>query len=472
MVYKSGDNDGDRIRTTEGRPMETSMLGSTSVPMSNLLRGFSLALDLTQGLRRGHAIRTAFMAMKIAEACKLTDAERSDVFYTAYLKDSGCPAAVDVLLELVGASDIAGHREFLLAPESPFARMRSALRAFRYGQPLPLKLVRLPFDLRTASSNFPGTTQVRCTAGRSIAVRLGLSADVQEALFSITERFDGTGPPRGLEGNEIPVAARIVAVSQLTDAYRALRSPDEAIQVMRERAGSMLDPDIVDVQLGLLREKHFLDGLEDPGIAEWIAQMDPMDTRVNTARDAIVDIAAAFGEVVDIKSRFTASHSQGVAKTAIEIGRELGMNEDDLWTLELAGQLHDIGKLGVPITILNKDGKLTGDEWAAVREHPNDTRRVLMATDLFAPIADVAANHHEKLDGTGYPLGLDSESLPLEHRVIAVADVFDALAAERPYRAAMPQAKVLKIIDGMAGPKLDEAVVAALRAAARASLAA
>ena len=472
MVYKVGNHDGDRILTTEWQSVGSLSLGSRSVPMSNLLRGFSLALDLTQGLKREHAIRTAFMAIKIAEECGLTKAERSDVFYTAYLKDSGCPAAVDMLLELVGANDIAGRREMKLEHESTFARVRSGLRTYRHGKPLLLKLIRLPFDLRTASSKFPGSAQVRCTVGRSIAARLGLSEHVQDALYSVTERFEGTGLPRGLKADEISIASRIVAVSQLTDAYRTLRSHREAEQVLKDRADSLLDPELVDVQLGLLRQKNFLDGLDDPGIAEWIAQMDPTDTRVNTDRDEMLDIASAFGEVVDIKSRFTASHSQGVAKTAVKIGLQLGMDEDTLWALDLAGQLHDIGKLGVPITIPNKVDKLSDDEWKFVREHPVDTRRVLIATDLFAPIADMAVNHHEKLDGTGYPLGLQGESLPLEHRIVAVADVFDALSAERPYRAAMPRAKVLEIMDGVAGLKLDEEVVAALREATRSSLAA
>ena len=314
---------------------------------------------------------------------------------------------------------------------------------------------------------------MRCAVGRSIAARLGLSEDVRDSLFSITERFDGNGFPRGLKGIEIPVASRIVAVGQLTDAYRTLRSPEEAVRALRDReSGPILDPEIVDVQLGLLRERSLLDGLDDPGIAEWIAQMDPMDTRVDSDRDTILDIASAFGEVVDIKSRFTAAHSHGVAKTAVQIGRQLGMGKDTLWILDLAGQLHDVGKLGVPVTILNKKGKLTSDEWDCVREHPNDTRRVLTATELFAPIADMAANHHEKLNGSGYPLGLKADDLPLEHRVIAVADVFDALSAERPYRAAIPQSKVLSIVGEMAGPTLDQEVVAALREATRASVAA
>ncbi len=472
MVNRSGDNDGGQKLTTERQLMGSSALGSGSIPMSNLLRGFSLALDLSQGLKRGHAIRTAFKAMKIAETCKLTEAERADVFYTAYLKDSGCPAAIDVLLELVGANDIVGHHEYKLDHESTFARMRSGLRSYRHRKPLLVRLARLPFDLLTASLKLAGAEQVRCTVGRSIAARLGLSEDMQDALFSITERFDGAGLPRGLKADEIPIASRIIAVGQLTNSYCTLRSPAEAVHILRERAGSMLDPELVEVQLSLFRQKDFLDGLDDPGIAEWIAQMDPMDTRLNADRDNMVDIVSASGEVVDIKSRFTASHSRGVAKTAVQIGLQLGMDEDILWALDLAGQLHDISKLGVPIMTLNEQDKLSNDEWEYVREHPNDTRRVLTATDLFAPITDIAANHHEKLDGTGYPLGIEGEDLPLEHRIIAVADVFDALSAARPYRAEMPRDRVLEIIDGMAGPKLDEEVMAALREATRTSLAA
>ena len=448
------------------------MLGTGSVPMSNLLRGFSLALDMTQGLKHGHAIRTAFTAMKIAEACDLTDAERSDVYYSAYLKDSGCPAAVDVLLELVGASDIVGHREQHLEPESLPGRLRSAFRTYGQGKPLGLRLLRFPFDLRTANAKFPGAVQVRCTAGRSIAQRLGLSGAVQEALYGVAERFDGTGLPRGLAGEEIPMAARIVAVSQLTDAYRTMRSQEEAVAVLKGRSGKALDPRLVEMQLALLHDREYVNGLNDPEINGWITDLDPLDRQVSTDRPHITDIAAAFGEVVDSKSRFTATHSTNVARSAVNIGRQLGLDEDTIWNLELAGQLHDIGKLRVPITVLNKRGKLTDYEWEQIRRHPEDTRRVLVATDLFAPIVDTAANHHEKLDGTGYPLGLGAGELRLEDLILAVADVHDALSAERPYRAAMPEETVLTILDELAGPKLDAEVVAALRESLRRAAAA
>jgi HD-GYP domain-containing protein (c-di-GMP phosphodiesterase class II) len=447
-------------------------LASGPIPMSNLLRGFSVALDMTQGLKRGHAIRTAYTAMRIAQTCNLTAEECSDVFYSAYLKDSGCPAAVDVLLELVGASDIASHRERHLAPETRLGRLGSAFRTFRQDRSLAIRLLLFPFDLRTSAGRFPGAAQMRCTVGRSIARRLGLSEAVQHALYSVTERFDGKGLPHGHSGEEIPMAARIIAISQLTDAFRTMRSPKETVSVLKERSGTALDPALVDVQLGLLQDAEYLQGLDDPGIDGWIAQMDPLDRTVSTERARITDIATAFGEVVDIKSRFTATHSTNVARSAVNIGRQLGLEGDGLWHLELAGQLHDIGKLNVPTTTLNKEGKLTSEEWDQIRRHPADTRRVMVSTDLFAPLADLAANHHEKLDGSGYPLGLRAEDLSLAERILAVADIHDALSAERPYRAPMAQETVATILNEMAEPKLDAEVVAALLETLRETLAA
>ncbi|MEO2168387.1 MAG: HD domain-containing phosphohydrolase, partial [bacterium] len=179
----------------------------------------------------------------------------------------------------------------------------------------------------------------------------------------MTERFDGKGMPHGHAGEEIPMAAQIIAVSQLTDAFRTLRSPEETVAVLKERSGSALGPALVDVQLGLLQDAGYLRGLEDPGIDGRIAQLDLLDRRVSTKRARITDIATAFGEVVDIKSRFTATRSTNVARSAVNIGRKLGLEGDVLWHLELAGQLHDIGKLNVPTTTLNKDGKLTNEEW-------------------------------------------------------------------------------------------------------------
>jgi HD-GYP domain-containing protein (c-di-GMP phosphodiesterase class II) len=174
------------------------------------------------------------------------------------------------------------------------------------------------------------------------------------------------------------------------------------------------------------------------------------------------DIAAAFGEVVDIKSPYTGTHSIGTASAAVAMGEMLGLDGDRIWNLELAALLHDLGKLSVPTNLLNKRTNLESDDWLIIRSHPEFTRPALIQTDLFEPVAALAASHHERLDGSGYPQSMLAEDLGLENRILAVADVFDALCADRPYRDPLTRVEIFRIMDGMVGEHLDGDAVRAL----------
>ena len=165
--------------------------------------------------------------------------------------------------------------------------------------------------------------------------------------------------------------------------------------------------------------------------------------------------------MVDARSPFTAEHSRRVADYAVGIARTLGLGSDSEALLRRAGLLHDLGKLGVPSRVLEKPGRLDAGEWELIRRHPNDTARVLDGVPALARIAEVAAAHHEKLDGSGYCLGLDASMLDTEMRVLAVADIVDALSSERPYRAALSLEEVAAILKREEGVKLDADCIAA-----------
>jgi putative nucleotidyltransferase with HDIG domain len=145
-------------------------------------------------------------------------------------------------------------------------------------------------------------------------------------------------------------------------------------------------------------------------------------------------ICEAFSDVVDAKSSFTYRHSMGVTEAAVEIASGLGLSEDRARLVKRAALLHDLGKLRVPNSILDKPGKLDGQEWSVVQEHPRLTGEILSRIGNFGELASVAAGHHEKLDGSGYPHRLVASQLPIETRIIAVADVYGALTENRPYR--------------------------------------
>jgi putative nucleotidyltransferase with HDIG domain len=169
--------------------------------------------------------------------------------------------------------------------------------------------------------------------------------------------------------------------------------------------------------------------------------------------------------VIDAKTPYTSGHSDRVALFSNMIGVELNLSDTHRRHLRRAALLHDIGKLGVSNATLDKPGKLDAEEWAEIKRHPGLGQVILSRVGAFAQLAEVAASHHERLDGAGYPRGLKGDEINLDSRIVAVADVFDALTADRPYRKAMTSDKALSILDEMVGAALDPQCVAALNRA-------
>ncbi len=169
----------------------------------------------------------------------------------------------------------------------------------------------------------------------------------------------------------------------------------------------------------------------------------------------------AFARAIDANSPWTAGHSERVTHIAIEIARELGLSAQQLDTLERGGLLHDIGKIAVPPAVLDKAGKLTDDEWAVMRRHPIVGCEILSPIPAFADALPIVRSHHERMDGTGYPDQLYGDQIPYLARVLAVADVFDALASDRPYRAGMTTAEACAIIQMGSGAHFDPRIVRA-----------
>ena len=141
--------------------------------------------------------------------------------------------------------------------------------------------------------------------------------------------------------------------------------------------------------------------------------------------------------VVEIRNPYTAGHQRRVAALAVGIGWEMGLDEDRLEGLRVSGLLHDLGKIAVPTEILSKPGRLTSVEWAPIRCHPEVGHAILTQIDFPWPVAQVALQHHEGMDGSGYPAGLAGDEILLESRILAVADVVEAMASHRPYRPAL-----------------------------------
>lgn len=166
--------------------------------------------------------------------------------------------------------------------------------------------------------------------------------------------------------------------------------------------------------------------------------------------DELLNFSDFFSHIIDFRSRHTATHSQGVAETAVQLAKLAGMDELDQKRMRLAGNLHDIGKLAVPTVLLDKPGKLNDEEYAAVQDHATVCEKVLHSIPGLDEIADWACQHHERLNGKGYPHGLKEEDLSLGSRIMQVADVHTAITEDRPYRKGMDEEKTISVLRSMA----------------------
>jgi HD-GYP domain-containing protein (c-di-GMP phosphodiesterase class II) len=229
-------------------------------------------------------------------------------------------------------------------------------------------------------------------------------------------------------------------------------------RVARKRRGRWFDPELVDALLGFCGDDAFWRALATPDVSEW----EPGDRRLLADDGRLDRITEAFARVIDAKSPYTARHSERVAEIAVGLGARLGLDRTGLRDLRRAALLHDIGKLAISNRILDKPGRLDAEEFALMKAHPLYSLRILERAACFAALAPLAAAHHEKLDGSGYPFGLAADALDLPMRVLAVADIYEALTALRPYRGPMAPADALAVIRRDVPGRLDERVVAAL----------
>jgi putative nucleotidyltransferase with HDIG domain len=436
------------------------------VALSEVLGALSYALDLTEGEPPGHAVRTTAIGMRLAEQIGLGEEERSSLFYALLLKDAGCSSNASRLSSLFSADDHAAKRAMKVTDWS----RTGALAAYTWravapgGGPLAkARVMRRITQEEEVTRELIGT---RCERGAEIARMLELPEDTAQAIRALDEHWDGSGQPLGLRGEEIPLFARVLCLAQTVEVFVRTVGLRGALGMALKRRGRWFDPALVDALLSVRDDRAFWAPFEDP-IARVppVAAWEPAD-RVLTAGDDRLDrVADAFARVIDAKSPFTARHSAEVARWAVEIGRVLEMGVEELRDLRRAGLLHDIGKLAVSSRILDKPGRLEPDEFAAIREHPRYTQQILERVACLRGIVETAASHHERLDGAGYHRGLTGVDLSRPARILAVADIYEALTADRPYRSAMPTDKALAIVREQRGTGLCPTAVDALEAA-------
>ena len=436
-------------------------LGRQSVPTGLLLAGLSTALDLTEGQLAGHSLRTCYLAMRLAESSGLAPADREALFFAAFLKDAGCSSNAAAITRIFGADDVALKTRQATTERGILAYAAFTIRSLPTTEPLPLRLRRLIAIGVNGRRERQEMEQIRCERGAAIARKAGFDGVVGDAILDLHEHWDGGGQPHGLRGAAIHPLARILSACQGLDIFLNATGQERAMTVLAGRRGTWYDPDVVDALLDAAAH-GLLDDLAAPDLVGRTMSLEPGGT-IRTSDDEAIDrIASAFADIVDAKSPLTGSHSQRVADIAEAVATHLGLPLPAVVDIRRAGLLHDLGKLGVPNVILDKPARLEPSEMQVILRHPELTLRILEPIPTFADVAELAASHHERLDGRGYFRGLTEPELAIGARIVAVADVFEALTADRPYRAAMSQGQALAIMWADAGEHLAADVIEAL----------
>jgi putative nucleotidyltransferase with HDIG domain len=428
-----------------------------SIRVSELLSALSYALDLTEGRPMGHSVRACIIGMRIAQEWRLPAEDLAELYYTLLLKDAGCSSNSSRLYHILNADDLKAKGDLKVVDwtKTGWESLHYALTHVATSTPYPEKIWKLLTVAMTQQRDSCELVKIRCERGSTIARHLGFSDRVAAGVHSLDEHWNGGGYPNGLRGSEIPLFANIANLSQTIEVFYKARGRADAVDAIRRRSGRWFSPELVKTAISLCKDGRLWAGLDKEDLSAEVMALEPEDRRL-TANDRTIDtICEAFAEIIDAKTPFTYQHSNGVAEAATEIAERFGMSEPEMKKLRRAALLHDIGKLGVSNEILEKPGKLTGEEFDVVRKHPYHTYEILKRVPAFEDFCADAAAHHERLDGKGYWQGLKGEELTLTARILAVADVFDALRAKRPYRDALPLEKVFSIMQKDAPHGLD-----------------
>jgi HD-GYP domain-containing protein (c-di-GMP phosphodiesterase class II)/DNA-binding CsgD family transcriptional regulator len=332
------------------------------------------------------------------------------------------------------------------------------------GEPAARRVRATVANLTAGKGFWTFAVRADCEAGARFTRRIGLADGVARIVVQVQERWDGKGLPAGLGGEDIEIGARVIALANQVEIFHRTGGPQEAQAMVRRRAAGWFDPSVA--RAVQRRADDIFAELEAGSVWDAVLRAEPTPPMTVPAW-RVDDVAVALADAVDVKSPYLLGHSSGVARLAEAAAAHLGLGDDEAVAVRRSGLLHDLGRVGVSNLVWDKPGALTASEWEQVRLHAYHTERILARSPVLEPFARTAGMHHERADGSGYHRGATAAALPTAARILAAADVFQALTEPRPHRAALAPEQAARHVEAMvaAGTLDPEAAGAVCEAA-------
>jgi HD-GYP domain-containing protein (c-di-GMP phosphodiesterase class II) len=401
------------------------------VRLAELLAMLSLGTDLGMGQPMEHVMRQSLIALRLADRLGLDEETRGVVYYVSLIAWVGCHVDAYEQAKWFG-DDLALKAESRRADMASLPAQVFVLSRVGAGRGL-LERARLGVKFLGDGLRPHEAIENHWLATNELAQALGLGRDVRAGLYQTFERWDGKGVPAEVSGEEILMAARLVNLADVIEVFHRAGGVDAAVAVARERSGTQFDPALVEAFCA--NAPTLLSGIDT--VTTWQAVIDAEPALGIVLSDEELDSALeAIADFTDLKSPWTIGHSRGVAELARVAAESYGLSEADAKLVRQAALVHDLGRLGVSNRIWDKPGALTPAEWERVRIHPYLTERMLASSAALAPLGAIAVQHHERLDGSGYPRGLSGDAITPAGRILGAADTYHAITEARPHRAA------------------------------------
>jgi len=406
------------------------------IALSGVIGALFHALDIAEGQPAGHAVRTCLIGMRIASELDLDAAERSDLFYALLLKDAGCSVNANRMARTAKASSK------LVDWTNPPASFLWSLRTAGVGGGLRRRFELLR-GIREEGDVTRSFTEARCDRGAEIARMLFLSEETATAIRSLDEHWDGRGMPDGLRGLEIPLPARIACIAQTVEVFHASGAIKVARAIIKRRSGRWFDPPWSTWFCGSAAT-----GTSGPSSRRLTSLIGRRRTSRSPPMTPVSTVLPRHSRELSTPSR----RSPPATRSAWP--RSLTASLRCSGSTRASGEHCDgrrccttLASSPFPIASSTSPASSATRSSARFQTHPVHTLSILERAPCFAELADLAANHHERLDGSGYPRALGADDLDLAMRVLAVADVYEALTAGRPYRGPLWTEEALAIID-------------------------